>query len=71
MFENIGLGELSLILIVVLIFFGPKKIPEIAKGIGKGISEFRKAMKDVQSELTKPEDSPNKPFDSSSTKDQK
>ena len=55
MFENIGFGELFLIVLVIIVFFGPKKIPEFAKGLGKGIAEFRKAMRDVQSELTKPE----------------
>ena len=54
MFENIGFGELLLIVFVIIVFFGPKKIPDIAKGLGKGIAEFRKAMRDVQTELTKP-----------------
>ena len=36
MFENIGFGELLIILVVVLVFFGAKKIPELAKGLGKG-----------------------------------
>lgn len=48
MFENIGIPELLLIILFVLIFFGAKKIPEIAKGMGQGIREFRKAVKDVQ-----------------------
>lgn len=42
MFENIGMGELLLIMFVVLILFGGKKIPEIARSLGKGISEFKK-----------------------------
>lgn len=53
MFENIGWGELVLIIIVIIVFFGPKRIPDIAQSIGKGIREFRKAMKDVQDEVTK------------------
>jgi len=48
MFENIGGGELLLILFVILIFFGPKKIPEIGQSIGKGIREFRKSIREVQ-----------------------
>jgi sec-independent protein translocase protein TatA len=48
MFENIGIPELLLIILFILIFFGAKKIPEIAKGLGQGVSEFRKAMRDVQ-----------------------
>jgi len=48
MFENIGAPELLVVLLVVLIFFGPKKIPELAQGIGKGIREFRKATRGIQ-----------------------
>jgi sec-independent protein translocase protein TatA len=51
MFENIGGGELLLILFVILIFFGPKKIPEIGQSIGKGIREFRKSIREVQENL--------------------
>jgi len=51
MFENIGMGELLIILLVVLIFFGPKKIPEMAQGIGKGMREFKKAVKGVEDDL--------------------
>ena len=51
MFENIGGGELLLILFVILIFFRPKKIPEIGQSIGKGIREFRKSIREVQENL--------------------
>jgi TatA/E family protein of Tat protein translocase len=44
---NIGTTELILILLVVLVFFGSKKIPELAQGIGKGIREFKKATREV------------------------
>ena len=53
MFENIGFGELLLIIIVLIVFFGPKRIPDIAQSIGKGIREFKRAMRDVQDEVTK------------------
>jgi len=53
MFGNIGGSELFLILLVILIFFGAKKLPELAKGLGQGIREFRKAAKDVQEEVEK------------------
>lgn len=53
MFGNLGTGEILLILLVVLIFFGAKKIPELAQGLGKGIREFRKAARDVQDEIEK------------------
>tara|TARA_B110000438_G_C15393163_1_gene469950 strand:+ start:212 stop:358 length:147 start_codon:yes stop_codon:yes gene_type:complete len=44
---NFGIFELSIILIIVLVFFGAKKIPELFKGIGKGIKEFKKGQNDV------------------------
>jgi len=53
MFGNIGGSEVFLILLVILVFFGAKKLPELAKGLGQGIREFRKAAKDVQDEVEK------------------
>jgi TatA/E family protein of Tat protein translocase len=55
MFENVGMGELLVILIVVLLLFGSKKIPEIAQGLGKGIREFKKSMKEVEDQITLPD----------------
>jgi sec-independent protein translocase protein TatA len=46
-----GGGELIIILVIVLILFGAKRIPEIAQGLGRGIREFKKSVRDVQSEL--------------------
>jgi sec-independent protein translocase protein TatA len=51
MFDNIGGTEILVILFVVFIFFGPKKLPELGKNIGKGIREFRNAMSSVQRDL--------------------
>ena len=53
----LGMGhwEILMILVVVLLLFGAKRIPEMAQGLGKGIREFRKAVKDVQEEITLPE----------------
>lgn len=51
MFENIGGSELLLILFVVFIFFGPKKLPELGKSIGKGMREFRSAMRGLQEDV--------------------
>jgi sec-independent protein translocase protein TatA len=50
---NIGTTEIILILLIVLIFFGAKKIPELAQGLGKGVREFRKAARDIQDEIEK------------------
>ena len=55
MFENVGMGELLVILIVVLLLFGSKKIPEIAQGLGKGIREFKKSNKEVEDQITTPD----------------
>lgn len=52
MLENLGLPEILLIAIVFIVFFGPKKIPEVMNGIGRGVREFRKAMNEVQGEIT-------------------
>ncbi|MFQ6007635.1 MAG: twin-arginine translocase TatA/TatE family subunit [Candidatus Zixiibacteriota bacterium] len=48
-----GLGpwELLLIFLAILLLFGAKRLPEIAQGLGKGIKEFRKSMKDTTEEL--------------------
>jgi sec-independent protein translocase protein TatA len=53
MFENIGTGELFVVFLLVLVFFGPKKMPELGKSIGKGIREFRNAMKGIQDDIQK------------------
>jgi len=47
---NIGTTEIILIALVVLVFFGSKKIPELAQGLGKGIREFRKATREIQTD---------------------
>jgi TatA/E family protein of Tat protein translocase len=56
MFGNIGMSELLVIFILVLLLFGPKKLPELARGLGKGIQEFKKAADDVKRELTAEDD---------------
>lgn len=51
--ESLGGGELLLILVFVLIFFGSKNIPSLARGLGKGIREMKDAMNGVQNEIRK------------------
>ena len=51
MFENVGSGEILLILIVILIFFGPKKIPELAQSLGKGMRKFNDAKSSIESQV--------------------
>ncbi|AAM72743.1 MAG TPA: twin-arginine translocase TatA/TatE family subunit [Chlorobaculum sp.] len=50
---DVGGPELLLILVVILILFGGQKIPELARGLGKGIKEFKKAQADIESEFHK------------------
>ena len=50
---NLGLPELIVIFFVVLLFFGPKRLPELAKGIGKGIRDFKKSMSGEDEETQK------------------
>ena len=45
---GIGFQEMLIILVVVLIFFGPKRLPDLAKSLGKGIAEFKKASDEVR-----------------------
>jgi sec-independent protein translocase protein TatA len=47
----LGWPEIMGILLVLLLLFGAKKLPELAKGLGKGINEFKRASRDVQDEL--------------------
>jgi sec-independent protein translocase protein TatA len=44
---NLGLQEMIVILVIALIVFGPKKMPEIGKSLGKGIAEFKKASSEL------------------------
>ena len=49
--ESLGGGELMVIMLFVLLFFGSKKIPDLARGLGKGMREFKTAMNGVQDEI--------------------
>lgn len=51
MFGSIGPSELIVIMLIILLLFGSKRLPELARGIGKGIHQFRKAMEDVKEEM--------------------
>ena len=52
---GIGMPELLIILVVALIVVGPRKLPDIAKGLGKGLSEFRKATDEIKSQINENE----------------
>ena len=50
-FQNLGVWEIVLIAFVVLLLFGGKKIPELMKGLGKGVKSFKEGMNEVEKEL--------------------
>ncbi len=62
---GIGSQELLIIILIGLIFFGAKRLPEIARGIGKGMSEFKKAARDIQTEINREVDFAGKLLDDS------
>jgi sec-independent protein translocase protein TatA len=51
LFLNLGGGEIIIVLLVILLFFGSKKIPELARGLGRGMREFKDATSGVQREI--------------------
>ena len=51
LFLNLGAGEVIPIVLIILLLFGGKKIPELMKGIGKGVKSFKEGMNDVENEL--------------------
>ncbi|MHC1737044.1 MAG: twin-arginine translocase TatA/TatE family subunit [Ignavibacteriaceae bacterium] len=53
MFSNLGVTEILIIAVVLILLFGAKKIPELAQGIGKGLKEFKKSVKDTDEDSSK------------------
>ncbi|MDN3202831.1 Sec-independent protein translocase subunit TatA/TatB [Algoriphagus sediminis] len=50
-FQNMSPGSIILIALIILLLFGAKRIPDLARGLGKGIREFKDATKDIQNDL--------------------
>ena len=50
-FGSLGISELLVILVVVLVFFGPKRLPEVARSMGSAMREFRRSLNQIQREL--------------------
>ncbi len=63
-----GMWELLIILVIVLLLFGARRLPEMAKGMGQAIKEFRKGVREVQSDLESSDSQPSQ--SSNSNKDQ-
>ncbi|GBU08562.1 hypothetical protein AwDysgo_18930 [Bacteroidales bacterium] len=51
--QNIGTAELVIIVVIVLLLFGGKKIPELMKGVGKGIKSFKEGVKGIEDDIDK------------------
>lgn len=66
---NIGIPGLILILIIALIIFGPKKLPQLGRAVGETLSEFRKSTKEVVDEVTEPIEESKKAFKLDSEKE--
>ena len=62
-FMNLGASEIIIIALIILLLFGGKKIHELMKGIGKGVSNFKKGLNDIEDEIKKPVDEPAKKED--------
>ena len=73
-FLNIGNTELIIILVIILLLFGAKKLPELARGLGKSMQEFKKATREVEDnfrDAINEEDSPRKPAEKVEAKEEK
>lgn len=54
-FGNLGAGEIIVIALIVLLLFGGKKIPELMKGIGKGVRSFKEGMNNIEKDIENPD----------------
>ncbi|MBQ0077706.1 MAG: twin-arginine translocase TatA/TatE family subunit [Bacteroidales bacterium] len=59
--QNIGAGEIILLALVILLLFGGKKIPELMKGLGKGVKSFKEGLNEVDKEIDEAGKSEEKP----------
>ena len=57
---NLGTGEIIVIVLVILLLFGGKKIPELMKGVGKGVKSFKQGLNEVEDEIKKASDADTK-----------
>ena len=53
---NLGTGEIIIIVAIILLLFGGKKIPELMRGLGKGVKSFKQGMNEIEDEIKKPID---------------
>ena len=67
-FGRLGFGEIILILLVLLIVFGPRRLPELGSALGKGIREFKRSVTDLKSGLNSEEEQPPQQFNNPMTR---
>lgn len=65
---RLGFGEIILILLVLLIVFGPRRLPELGSALGKGIREFKRSVTDLKSGLNSEEEQPPQQFNKPMTR---
>ena len=53
---NLGMGQLIIILVIILLLFGAKKIPDLMKGLGRGVRSFKEGMNEVKNDIEAPAD---------------
>lgn len=58
---GLGTGEIILIVLVFLLLFGAKRIPELMKSMGKGVKSFKEGMKEVEKEINAPDETAKEP----------
>ncbi len=68
---GIGYQELLVIFLIILIFYGGTKIPEVARGLGKGLREFKKAKDGLEESMSEPEEAAKKEPDKQEPKEEK
>ncbi|MCZ6756087.1 MAG: twin-arginine translocase TatA/TatE family subunit [Gemmatimonadetes bacterium] len=61
---NLGFGEIMVIMLVVLLVFGAKRLPEVGASIGKGIREFKRSITETNDAITEKDDAPPRQLDS-------
>jgi len=57
---NLGPGEMFVLVVLVLLIFGPSQIPKMAKGLGEAMREFRKAQREIHNEINRDEPTPHR-----------
>ncbi|MEG0519008.1 MAG: twin-arginine translocase TatA/TatE family subunit [Bacteroidales bacterium] len=59
-FGSLGMGEILILALIVLLLFGGKKIPELMKGIGKGVKSFKDGVKGIEDDINSTDDKSDK-----------